>query len=81
MSSCTIRGIAAEIQVSWTLGRWPIRIISDWYPLRLRNGLGCRCLVEEAQRILKAYDRTAKPKFGALRSLICPGIEAQQVCN
>ncbi|CAL5222894.1 g5323 [Coccomyxa viridis] len=37
-----------------------------------------RCLVEEAQRILKAYDRTAKPKFGTLRSLICPRIEAQQ---
>ena len=41
----------------------------------------CRCLVEEAQRILRAYERTAKPKFGTLRSLICPGVEAQQVSN
>ena len=37
--------------------------------------------MEEAHRILKAYDRTAKPKFGTLRSLICPRVEAQQVCN
>ena len=39
-----------------------------------------RCLVDEAQRILKAYERTVKPKFGTLRSLICPRVEAQQVC-
>lgn len=38
-----------------------------------------RCFVDEAQRILRAHERSSKPKFGALRSLICPGIEAQQV--
>lgn len=41
--------------------------------------LCCRLFVDEAQRILKAYERSTKPKFGAFRSLICPGMEAQQV--
>ncbi len=41
--------------------------------------LCCRLFIDEAQRILKAYEKSTKPKFGALRSLLCPGMEAQQV--
>ena len=38
-----------------------------------------RYVVSEAQRILREFERSAKPRFGALRSLICPGMETQQV--
>ena len=51
-----------------------------WHLAAGTQGILCyRYVVSEAQRILREFERSAKPRFGALRSLICPGMETQQV--
>ena len=55
-------------------------VLLGWHLAAGTQGIFCyRYVVSEAQRILREFERSAKPRFGALRSLICPGMETQQV--